>query len=118
MKNNIFSPTFSPLRPHGSFPPPVPVLTCVSWHDSPVPDVRECVKCVWNADGARTQRVALGLCGLVTLWPCGVAATCPLALPINYRWNQVPGSRYAKHDTLSHTQVWWVTITVQNNMLQ
>lgn len=45
------------------------------------------------------------LCGLVTLWLCGVILTCPLALPINYRWNQVQESIYSKHNTISHPQV-------------
>lgn len=56
-----------------------------------VPEVWKCVKCGLNADGVRETACCLvTLWGLVTLWLCGVAPTCPLALPINYRWNQVP----------------------------
>lgn len=59
-----------------------------------------CVECRWSEEAACCP---VTLCGLVTLWLCGVAPTCPLALPINYRWNQVPESTHPKHNTISHT---------------
>lgn len=41
-----------------------------------------CVECKWSEEAACCP---VTLCGLVTLWLCGVAQTCPLALPINFR---------------------------------
>ncbi len=77
------------------------------------------VECKWSEEAACCP---VTLCGLVTLWLCGVAPTCPLALPINYRWNQVPESTYSKHNMISHTHtqvgLGLVTNTAQTNMLE
>ena len=79
-------------------------FTSISRHDSPVPEVRKCVKCVLNVNVSEEAACCpVTLCGLVTLWLCGVAPTCPLALPINYRWNQVASSAYSKPNTVSLT---------------
>lgn len=58
MKDNIFPLTFSTSAPQ--LPHPF-ILTSISRRDSPVPEVRECVKCVSNVDGVRKRRVALSL---------------------------------------------------------
>ncbi|MED6288771.1 hypothetical protein CHARACLAT_029813 [Characodon lateralis] len=59
-----------------------------------------CIECRW-AEEAKCFPTTL--CGLVSWWLCGVALTCPLALPINYRWKQVPKSGDSEH-TKYHSQ--------------
>lgn len=72
----IYLPQLFPLIPLSSFN-----FTSISRCDSPVPEVRICVKCVSNANGVRKRRVALSLCVALShsscvewlrhaLWPC------------------------------------------------